>query len=80
VTRTALKLSLAAIALTVAPAHLCAADNWVEVTSPNFRVVSNNGERSARQVAWQFEQIRAGITRGWPWAQAPLDRPYSSSA
>jgi hypothetical protein len=25
----------------------------VEVNTPNFRVVSNNGERSAREVAWQ---------------------------
>jgi tetratricopeptide (TPR) repeat protein len=52
-----------------------AADNWVEVTSPNFRVVSNNGERSAREVAWQFEEVRAAIAQGWRWAQAPLDRP-----
>lgn len=52
-----------------------AADTWVEVTSPHFRVVSNNGERAARDTAWQFEQIRAGITQGWPWAQVPLDRP-----
>lgn len=58
---------------TVEPAT--AADTWVEVTSPHFRVVSNNGERAARDTAWQFEQIRAGITQGWPWAQVPLDRP-----
>lgn len=43
--------------------------------SPNFRVVSNNGERSARETAAQFEGIRAGISQGWPWAQAPMDRP-----
>jgi tetratricopeptide (TPR) repeat protein len=68
-------LAAAAIALACSATTLGEADNWVEVTSPNFRVVSNNGERSARQTAWQFEQIRAGITRGWPWAQAPMDRP-----
>ena len=74
----ALALACAAIALALTTpvfTSAWAADNWVEVSSPNFRVVSNNGERSARQVAWQFEQIRAGIGRGWPWAQAPLDRP-----
>jgi len=71
----ALTVISTAIALSIAPTPLRAADNWVEVSSPNFRVVSNNGERSARQTAWQFEQIRAGIVRGWPWAQAPLDRP-----
>ena len=31
---------------------------WVEVRSPNFIVVSNAGEKQARKVAVQFEQIR----------------------
>jgi TonB family protein len=31
---------------------------WVEVRSPNFIVVSNAGEKHARKVAVQFEQIR----------------------
>lgn len=33
--------------------------NWVEVSSPNFIVVSNAGEKQARKAALQFEQIRA---------------------
>lgn len=32
---------------------------WVEVRSPNFIVVSNAGEKQARKAAVQFEQIRA---------------------
>ncbi|MEZ5319426.1 MAG: tetratricopeptide repeat protein [Vicinamibacterales bacterium] len=52
------------------------ADTWIEVTSPNFRVISNAGEGAARNAAWQFEQIRAGIQAGWPWARADLDRPF----
>ena len=32
---------------------------WVEIRSPNFLVVSNGGERPARRIAGQFEQIRA---------------------
>lgn len=32
---------------------------WVEVRSPNFIVVSDAGEKSARKAAVQFEQIRA---------------------
>ena len=51
------------------------ADPWIEVKSPNFTVVSNGTESRARNIAWQFEQIRASIQRGWPWARAPLDRP-----
>jgi hypothetical protein len=65
-----------AAAVMLASAHPNgAADTWIEVTSPNFRVISNNGERSARDVAWQFEEVRAAIAQGWPWASTPLDRP-----
>lgn len=31
---------------------------WVEVRSPNFVIVSNAGEKQARKIAIQFEQIR----------------------
>jgi tetratricopeptide (TPR) repeat protein len=48
---------------------------WVEIKSPRFTVVSNAGEGRAREIAWQFEQIRAAILAGWPWARATLDRP-----
>ena len=33
-------------------------DNWVEVRSPNFVIVSNAGEKQTRKTALQFEQIR----------------------
>jgi len=48
---------------------------WVEVKSPHFTVLSDAGERRAREVAWQFEQIRGAIVRLWPWAtvEFPLD-------
>ena len=36
-------------------------DNWVEVRSPNFIVVSNAGEKQARKAAVQFEQIRVAF-------------------
>ena len=32
---------------------------WVEVRSPNFIVISNAGEKEARKVAVQFEQVRS---------------------
>jgi len=42
---------------------LCQAkqQEWVEVRSPNFIVVSNAGEKQARKAAIQFEQIRAAF-------------------
>lgn len=33
-------------------------ETWVEVASPHFTVISNDGERTARRIAQQFEQIR----------------------
>jgi tetratricopeptide (TPR) repeat protein len=50
-------------------------DKWLEVKSANFVVITNGNERSARNLAWQFEQIRSAIELGWPWARVQLDRP-----
>lgn len=44
------------------PSHTRAAgkgEAWVEVSAPNFRVISNAGQKRAEQVAVQFETIRA---------------------
>jgi hypothetical protein len=56
---------------------LAADDRWIEVKSPHFTVVSNASDKTARNVAWQFEQIRAAIQAGWPWARVQLDRPVT---
>jgi hypothetical protein len=52
-----------------------AADTWVQATSPHFTVVSNANDKRAREVAWQFEQIRSAIVTIWPWVKGDLDRP-----
>jgi hypothetical protein len=65
------------LALVLGGLSVDAADPWIEVKSPNFIVVSDASERSARNVAWQFEQIRAAIQAGWPWARVQLDRPVT---
>jgi tetratricopeptide (TPR) repeat protein len=44
--------------LSLVPVTTRGTDNWVEVRSPHFTVTSNAGEREARKVADQFEQIR----------------------
>jgi len=44
--------------LILLPAAARAADNWVEVRSSHFTVTSNAGEKDARRIAGQFEQIR----------------------
>jgi len=63
-----------ALAIVVAP-RPASADTWVETRSPNFTVVSNAGEKKARNIAWQFEQIRAAIEKGWPWSRVKLSLP-----
>jgi hypothetical protein len=34
-------------------------ESWVEINAPNFRVISDAGEKRAEQLALQFETIRA---------------------
>jgi Flp pilus assembly protein TadD len=47
-----------AVVLLLLAVPAVAADNWIEVRSPHFTVQSNAGEKEARKVADQFEQIR----------------------
>src|ERR1700674_5417374 len=47
-----------AFVLSLLPFSAMAADNWIEVRSPHFIVNTNAGEKEARKVADQFEQIR----------------------
>lgn len=70
-------LPLAIVILFLAASSLRAADTWTEVQSPNFLIVSNAGEGKARDLAWQFEQVRSAIQRGLPWARTDLDRPMT---
>ena len=49
---------------------------WTEVKSPHFTAISDSGDRSARAVAWQFEQVREAFRLLWPWANVDLDRPF----
>jgi len=59
-----------------APTPLSAAERpWLEVRSPHFIVISDAGEKSARKVAWQFEQVRAVLQKLWPWAHVAADKP-----
>lgn len=58
---------LTALALGVSAAHH---EAWVEARSPNFIVVSNAGEREARKIAIQFEEIRVVFQRSLAIASA----------
>ena len=54
----------AAIVLLVSSVHAQRA--WIEVRSPNFVVMSEGDERAARNVAWQFEQVRIALVAYGP--------------
>jgi TonB family protein len=52
-------VSLLGAVVLLSSLSLAKQQEWVEVRSPNFIVVSNAGEKQARKAAVQFEQIRA---------------------
>lgn len=52
-----------------------AADKWIEIKTEHFTIVSNDRERDARDIGFQFEQFRTALQMAFPWAQVQLDRP-----
>ena len=54
-----------------------AADQWIEVKSAHFTIVSNAGERTTRRLVWQFEQVRSATAALFSWAKADLNRPLT---
>jgi Flp pilus assembly protein TadD len=63
--------------LTIGVSGICtAADRpWSIASSAHFTVISDDGPKTAREVVWQFEQVRAAIQTYWSWARTDLDRP-----
>src|SRR6266436_4438607 len=58
----------------VAPAHE-KAENWLEVRSPHFMVISNGSEKQARHVANQFERMRLVFHAEFPDMQVDPGTP-----
>jgi hypothetical protein len=75
--RLAFATSFSVLLLIAAAVPCRAADQWLEVKSAHFTVMSNAGQWSARDMAWQLEQIRSALTALWPWAHVDLDRPFA---
>ena len=57
------------------PRPAASRDNWVEVKSPNFLVVSNSGEGEARKIADQFEKFREMFRVTFPGFRVDLGKP-----
>ncbi len=69
-TRTATAIVLDIALFFAIPVSGAKHENWVEVRSANFIVVSNAGEKQARKTAIRFEQIRAVFRRSIEVASA----------
>ena len=53
---------------------LGADDDWLEIRSPHFRVISNAGEKRGREVALRFEDVRSLFARALPDARVATYR------
>ncbi len=70
-------VALLAAALTSPARPAAKPEPWVEVSTPHFRAVSNAGEKQARRVARQFEQIRAVFQTLMPNARLDAGEPIT---
>src|SRR4051794_13045943 len=52
-------------------------DNWFEMKSAHFTLMSNASEGATRSLSWQLEQIRGVLGSLWPWARVDLNRPLT---
>lgn len=76
-TRPFSRAAAVAVAIALCTPGLHAADQWIEVKSPHFTVMSNAGASRAKSVGWQLEQIRSAIAVWWPWARVDLNKPMT---
>jgi tetratricopeptide (TPR) repeat protein len=51
------------------------AENWIEVRSPHFRIVTDSNEKQGRQIAGQFERMRSLVHVAFPQLQVDYGRP-----
>lgn len=51
------------------------AENWIEVRSPHFRIVTDANEKQGRQIAGQFERMRSLVHVAFPQLQVDYGRP-----
>lgn len=64
------------LSLLFPPAAKAGERPWLEIRSPHFTVASNADEKTARRIAFEYEQIAALIPNLWPWARIRTGRPF----
>lgn len=60
-----------------APRVAAAADQWSELKTPHFTVISDASDGNTRSLAWQLEQVRSTMATLWPWARVDLNKPLT---
>jgi tetratricopeptide (TPR) repeat protein len=50
-------------------------ENWTEIHSPHFTVISNAGEHDGRRIALQFEEVRAMFEQLYPKLKVDSGKP-----
>lgn len=65
---------LTVLAAALAPAR-DKAENWIQVTSPHFTVITNSNEKQARRIAGQFERMRSMFHAAFPRLQVDPAQP-----
>ena len=68
-------VAVSSLLLLLLPKVAASADHWVEVHSPHFTVSSNAGEKEARRIANQFEEIRAVFLMAFPSLRVDPGKP-----
>jgi tetratricopeptide (TPR) repeat protein len=61
--------------LLLLPVSVSAGENWVEVRSPHFTVSGNAGEKEARRIANQFEEIRSVFQTAFTSLRVDFGKP-----
>jgi hypothetical protein len=51
------------------------AENWTEVRSPHFTIVTNSSENQGRPIAGQFERMRSVFQVAFPKLQIDPESP-----
>jgi hypothetical protein len=54
---------------------LASDQEWPQLDTAHFSVLSNASDRQTRNLAWQFEQLRSAIALVCPWARVDLSKP-----
>ncbi len=75
-TTTSSTVVIAALLVFLSTVPAAAQRPWVEARGPHVTVISDASTGRARDVAWQFEQVREAMSRIFPWVRSQPSKPH----